>query len=303
MKQKILITYDVEDWAYHKNAKILKKFLSQDFEINLISDQDKYALVDHLSKNRYDLLFLQWFPDVDIFYNMVRLPYPVVTQVTSSVFFKMHDQGWRTIEKVPLVVSKSRQYFDKLRSIIGDEKTRLAYHVNDYEVFVPSIGRKTTEFTVGYVGRDCLIANENKGHTFIKEACEKIGATFKVAGFDNRIPYDKMPDFYRSVDVIVCASNHEGAPNSVLEASLCGTPIVTTKVGQIQEMIIDGEAGIFCERDSDDIANKLVHLRDDEDFYNRQAKNMSDISHKYARLAISQWKDFFRESINVQKPI
>ena len=299
MKKRILITYDVEDWAYHKNAQILQKYLGEYYDIDIATDQDKHALINHINVVPYDLLFLQWFPDVDIFYKMFRLPYPVVTQVTSSVFFKMHKEGWDTLTQVPLVVSKSKQYFDSLKKIIGEEKTRLAYHVNDYNVFQPKTGRRNSEFTVGYVGRDCEIANENKGHTFIKEACDILGAEFKIAGFDERLPYDRMPEFYHSVDVVVCASRHEGAPNSMLESGLCGTPIVSTKVGQIQEMIQHGENGFFCERNSKSIAEKLRILRDDEELYNTFSENITVTCHKYAKLAITQWRDFFEEALNV----
>ncbi len=299
MKKRILITYDVVDWAYHKNAKILQKFLSDEFEIGICTDQNKAALLHHLRKTPYDLLFLQWFPDVDIFWNQYRGSYPVVTQVTSSVFFKMTNEGWKGLDTVPLVVSKSKEYKNKLAKIIGEEKTRLAYHVNDIEFFTPKIGRRNKDFTVGYVGRDCLIANENKGHTFIKEACKKANVQFKIAGFDSRVPYEKMPDFYKSVDAVVCASRHEGAPNSMLEGGLCGTPLITTRVGQIQEMIEDGVNGFICERDADSIAEKIMILKDDENLYNQFSEKMSAVSHKFANTAFDQWRNFFRESINV----
>jgi len=299
MRKKILITYDVEDWAYHKNAKILQKYLQPFYDIEIISDQDKRGLLAHVNTVTYDLLFLQWFPDVDIFYRMYRLPYPVVTQVTSSVFFKMHSEGWNTLFEVPLIVSKSRQYYEKLKEIMGEERTRLAYHVNDFELFQPVIGRRNENFTVGYVGRDCEIANENKGHSFIKAACDSLGVEFRIAGFENRLPYERMPEFYHSIDVAVCASRHEGAPNSMLEAGLCGTPIITTRVGQIQEMVTDGHNGFFCERNSMDIAKKIAKLRDDRQLYDAMSKNISETSHEYAELAVKQWRDFFEEAIGV----
>lgn len=299
-RKRILITYDVEDWAYHKNAKVLQKYLSDEFEIHLISDQNKHALVHHMCQNPYDLLFLQWFPDVDIFYQLVKVPYPVVTQVTSSVFFKMHNEGWRGLDVVPLVVSKSKEYFEKLSGIIGESKSRLAYHVNDVENFVPMLGRRNSSFTVGYVGRNCEISDENKGHSIIREACDIAGVEFKMAGFDGRIPYEKMPDFYRSIDAVVCASRHEGAPNSMLEGGLCGTPLITTRVGQIQEMIEDGKNGFFCDRNPRDIAEKITNLKDNSELYNSFSSEIAKTSIEFANLAVSQWRNFFRESLNIR---
>jgi len=39
-----------------------------------------------------------------------------------------------------------------------------------------------------------------------------------------------MVEFYRSLDVYVCASRSEGTPNPCLEAAACGLPVVTTRV-------------------------------------------------------------------------
>jgi glycosyltransferase involved in cell wall biosynthesis len=309
LNKKILITYDVPNWAYHKNAKVLKKYLPN-FEIDLVSDQNKQDILDCLSSKKYDALFLQWVPDIEIFTNHVKFPESykcsVVSQVTSEVFFRMYNKGWREYQKMPLLVTKSTQYFNKLSTVYDKEKIRLAYHVNDYNLFTPiELGSshrtkkvRSSKFRVGYVGRDCAIANENKGHFLIRDACEIIGTDkveYVIAGFDNRLKYDKMPEFYKSLDVVVCASNHEGAPNSMLEAGLCGVPIITTRVGQIQEMIKDGESGLFAERNKEDIAKKIELLMYNDNIYDTISTKLGIISREWAIKAITQWEDFFNE--------
>jgi len=74
---------------------------------------------------------------------------------------------------------------------------------------------------------------------------------------------EEMLEFYRSLDVYVCASRTEGTPNPCLEAAACGLPVVTTRVGNMPELIRDGENGFFVDRDAADIAEKLRWLRDD----------------------------------------
>jgi glycosyltransferase involved in cell wall biosynthesis len=73
----------------------------------------------------------------------------------------------------------------------------------------------------------------------------------------------EMLDFYHSLDVYVCASRTEGTPNPCLEAAACGLPVITTRVGNMPELIRDGENGFLVERDVDAIAGKLARLRDD----------------------------------------
>jgi glycosyltransferase involved in cell wall biosynthesis len=72
-----------------------------------------------------------------------------------------------------------------------------------------------------------------------------------------------MVDFYRQLDVYVCASDSEGTPNPCLEASACGLPIVTTAVGNMPEFVRDGENGFLVERRAEDVAARLTRLRDD----------------------------------------
>jgi len=74
---------------------------------------------------------------------------------------------------------------------------------------------------------------------------------------------DEMLEFYRSIDIYICASSSEGTPNPCLEAAACGVPVVTTRVGNMPELIQHSINGLFIERDVSDIANKLTRLRDD----------------------------------------
>ena len=71
---------------------------------------------------------------------------------------------------------------------------------------------------------------------------------------------EEMLAFYRSLDVYVCASRSEGTPNPCLEAAACGLPLITTPVGNMPELIRDGENGFFIERDVASLTEKLARL-------------------------------------------
>jgi len=74
---------------------------------------------------------------------------------------------------------------------------------------------------------------------------------------------DQMLAFYHSLDVYVCASRSEGTPNPCLEAAACGLPVISTRVGNMPELIREAENGYLVERDVDAIAARLRQLRDD----------------------------------------
>ncbi len=50
----------------------------------------------------------------------------------------------------------------------------------------------------------------------------------------------------RAADVYLCTSTMEGGPLPVLEAVMTGAAVLSTRVGQVPDWIVDGESGYFC---------------------------------------------------------
>ncbi len=69
---------------------------------------------------------------------------------------------------------------------------------------------------------------------------------------------------YHALDAYVVASRQEGGPKGVLESMASGIPLVTTRVGQAQEIAFDRENALVVEvDDADAIAHAVVRLRTD----------------------------------------
>ena len=98
----------------------------------------------------------------------------------------------------------------------------------------------------------------------IRPAVDRVpGATFHGAIREERWrDAREMRDFYRGLDVYVCASVSEGTPNPCLEAASCGVPVVTTPVGAMPELIRDGENGRMFDGTIDQLVDRLSELRD-----------------------------------------
>ena len=73
---------------------------------------------------------------------------------------------------------------------------------------------------------------------------------------------ERMRDFYRSIDYYLCTSWHEGTPNPALEAAACGVPVLTTRVGNMPELIREGRNGFFIEPRLDSIMELVSRIRD-----------------------------------------
>lgn len=66
-----------------------------------------------------------------------------------------------------------------------------------------------------------------------------------------------------SADMIVLTSDNEGTPLSLIQAGMAGLPVVTTKVGSVPEVVLDGVTGIVTGLDVQEIADALEKLLND----------------------------------------
>jgi len=63
-----------------------------------------------------------------------------------------------------------------------------------------------------------------------------------------------------SADMVVLTSDNEGTPLSLIQAGMAGLPVVTTNVGSVPEVVLDGVTGIVTGLDVQQIANALEKL-------------------------------------------
>jgi glycosyltransferase involved in cell wall biosynthesis len=101
--------------------------------------------------------------------------------------------------------------------------------------------------------------------------------------FFGAVPHEELRKYYGLADVFCLPSLNEGMSNTVLEALAAGLPIVATVTGGTEELIRDGENGLFVAQQSpEDLAEKLEKLFSDESLRLRmgeasrsRAENMS----------------------------
>jgi glycosyltransferase involved in cell wall biosynthesis len=85
----------------------------------------------------------------------------------------------------------------------------------------------------------------------------------------NKVPHDALADWYGAADLFCLATRGEGCPNVVLEALACGTPVVSTDVGAIRELVAEGENGFVIGIDQlgelEDVVRRALHWNWDRD--------------------------------------
>jgi glycosyltransferase involved in cell wall biosynthesis len=55
----------------------------------------------------------------------------------------------------------------------------------------------------------------------------------------------------------VLTSDNEGMPVSLIEAAMCGTPAVATRVGSVAEVVLDGRTGWLTDVSTDAVAAEV----------------------------------------------
>jgi len=99
------------------------------------------------------------------------------------------------------------------------------------------------------------------------------------SSFCNRIHLvghkDDVHLYFRAFECAILASTHnEGIPQSLLQSTQVGTPVVGTKVGGIPEIIIHGETGYLAEpQDPQSLASAIMKVLDNLDTAKRMSIN------------------------------
>ncbi len=89
-------------------------------------------------------------------------------------------------------------------------------------------------------------------------------AAFSKVHYHGKMPYERMPEFYKSANVCVFPSYAEAFPVSWLEAMAMGKAVVASDIGWAHEVIEDGISGILCSpADHKKFAGNIVSVLND----------------------------------------
>jgi glycosyltransferase involved in cell wall biosynthesis len=96
---------------------------------------------------------------------------------------------------------------------------------------------------------------------YVRSALEQRGIPHRHLHLGSR---DDLARAYHGVDVSVVTSRQEGGPKTVLESMATGVPLVTTRVGQAPELVVDGETALLADVDDvQGLAAAVIRVHDD----------------------------------------
>ena len=154
---------------------------------------------------------------------------------------------------------------------------------------IPEISKEKDdlEFLIGGGGQLC-----DKIKKYLDE--NNLNDKVNLAGW---IPHDKLPDYLNELKLVVLPSYTEGLPNIMLEAMACGTPVLTTPVGAIPDIITDGETGFIMGNNSPAcIAENVVRALEHPDMVRivENAKELVEREFTY-EAAVARHREILKE--------
>ena len=82
----------------------------------------------------------------------------------------------------------------------------------------------------------------------------------------SQVGHKNMPEWLNNIKLLVAPSLSEGLHGVLIEAMACGTPVLTTKVGGITDVIKDGSTGFLLDSvEPKHIAQQILRLLDHTD--------------------------------------
>lgn len=107
-------------------------------------------------------------------------------------------------------------------------------------------------------GLHMIIVGNGALHSKVLKFAVEIGA-IETVRFVGAQTAEAIADILMASDLFLLTSKYEGMPIAVLEALAMGVPVVSTNVGEIRQVIVDGINGYVAEaRDADTLAQYVV---------------------------------------------
>ena len=106
-----------------------------------------------------------------------------------------------------------------------------------------------------------FIAGSGTLRSRLEASASAAGIRSKVKFF-GQIPHNELSAYYNMADVLVLPSEMEGTPMVVLEALSCGTPVITSPIGKIPNLIQNGINGVLLnDKSPKEIAASISFIR------------------------------------------
>ncbi|MEI6123494.1 MAG: glycosyltransferase [Bacteroidota bacterium] len=203
---------------------------------------------------------------------------------------------------------------------------RTDYLIDDNEIAIGIVGRLVpiknhTLFleTIKYLKENthknirAFIVGDGEEKSKLMDKCRQLELDFVDTTIENRKALISFTSWMKNVDyvnagmdIIALTSLNEGTPVSLIEAQASGTPIVTTNVGGIENIVLQGKTALLSESNHiEEFGKNLLLLTEDDDLRKQfSEKGWVYVKEKfhYTRL-VHDMKNLYNKLLNERNTI
>lgn len=220
----------------------------------------------------------------------------------------------RFTDRIIAISNVQKQELLRFLHLKNPDKIRVVHIGLDFNEFKPPVdggafkkelGLTNDDLLVGYVGRLAPIKRIDR----LVSACVKVAERVKNVNFaivgDGELRTEAeemvhmmhlekkffflgvrqdMEKIYPGVDILAMSSDNEGTPAVLIESLSYGTPVVSTNVGGVPDIVRNGESGLLTKANgASELADTIVHMLMDADLRKRMGrKGMEDVKRKFS---------------------
>ncbi|MFT4696368.1 MAG: glycosyltransferase involved in cell wall biosynthesis [Urechidicola sp.] len=204
------------------------------------------------------------------------VPYKKIPNVVDENLFKLPDQrvGERNIKFLHI------SSFAKLKNIDGILSV------------IKKLSLQRTDFSITIAGDGDLEE--------IKNMAKEKSIRRDYINFYGTMNETEIAKIFRLHDVFVLFSDYENLPCVLLEAQMCGMPLIATNVGGVSEILSNEQDGILIEAgDEDGLLNSLNQMIDNIDKYNPSLIRERAIKQYSEKAVTDNFIEIYKDVLNL----
>lgn len=107
------------------------------------------------------------------------------------------------------------------------------------------------------------------------------------------------------LDIVALSSFNEGTPVSLIEAQAANVPIISTRVGGIEDIVLEGETAVLSENNNlEEFSTKLLDLVEDDSLRRRMTiKGFEHVYERYSYTTLCSNMSTLYTSLNQERTI
>ncbi len=159
------------------------------------------------------------------------------------------------------------------------------------DIFIEVISKLKSQISSLHI----LLSGPSRG--YVKNELEKLTIPYTHVYPKN---YREIARLYHALDLYLVTSREEGGPKAVLESMASGIPLVTTAVGQAQDLVIHGENAMMAKVEDvlslTEMCFKILDDRTLQEHLVGEGKKTAEANSLISQLPL--WQEYFKKLID-----